>query len=167
MCFNKLQKLDTPQVAAHKVFGIDSEGRLVSPFTAKRKHGQFYPPNQRIPVDEGETFFAFQDLSSCLSAIVFRRSYWRLSSATLLVLPVTLHGTIHAARYDFPNEDIQCCDPSYPAYCATEIEVHDSPEARRTFYHEVVKHDLRGKLRIMDRNLATAYRTVLPELCVA
>lgn len=166
MCFTKLEQVDTTQVTAYKVFGFDREDRLISAFTVSRKPGQFYTPSLRIKVDDDEIFFAFENMQFCLSAIIFRPHYWRLSSNILIALPVTLYGTIHRARYSFPNEDIQCCDPCYPAYCATEIVVHDSPEHRQDFYQAVVKQDLQERLRIMNVNLAAAYRAVLPSLSI-
>lgn len=164
MCLDCATPTDLQSVSAFKVFGQDREGRLTSCFLGAKKSGQFYPPNQRITVDSQEaSFFAFDAMESAVRIVRAGKMEWRFVDGSLLILPVTLYGTIHKGNFYVPSRDIQCMDGYYPAFTATEIEVHDSPDNRRVFCRELIKHDLKQRV-LWNKSLKAAYQAVFLEL---
>jgi len=153
-------------VSGFKVFAQDREGRLISCFEVARKPGLWYPPNQRIKVDDPDnTFFAFAEMKSALSVAVPGRREWNVAPGPLLVLPVTMHGIIFDGKFHVVSRDPQCLDAYYLAYESTEIEVHDSPEARTKFYGEIARADLRRQAYNWTPTMKEAYQHLMAEFC--
>jgi hypothetical protein len=152
MCLTCRCSVNISQMAAFKIFAIDADDRLYSPFCLHRLPNTYYAPDTlidalpnphftRVPV-----FFAFENFEHAVIIARQGANKWDMVNAPLTVLPVTLYnvvskGTLVVRNFSHPSSTVGHTHVEtvahYPAFESREIIVHDSQKNRTKFYNEV------------------------------
>jgi hypothetical protein len=165
-------EIKLPEVTAYKVFAVEGDGKLKSPFfkfnscdVDKQEPRELsYDPNIRISViPKTAAFFAFANLNHAIKLAMeasLNTTRWRVIGFNLIVLRVTMYTVVASGDFIFPSGDHQILDGHYPVFESKEIKVHDSPAERMEFYREVVRKRVESlNLSHMEKN---AFEALLP-----
>lgn len=178
MCLCNQKQVEIEQVSAFKLFSRDKKGRLQSIFRSSYNKELFYPPNERIRVDNEENnFFAFAEKKCAIgmtnrirrpfyggSLSSYRRRHWNVVGGDPIVLPVTLFEVVNKGEFHVPSIDVQTMDGYYPVFESKEIIVHDNMETRNDFYDEVLRSFFKSNKYNLSKVEKEAIKLRLPHV---
>lgn len=144
MCLVCRREVDTPKILAFKIFALDKDNRLQSPFLGYRQDNLYYLPGIQLTAlshplhKESPVFFAFDQFCHAVTIARQGTRKWFVADSELTVLPVTLYNVVARGYLEVPEaNDAQCLRARYPALESKKLTVHDSAVNRAKFYDEV------------------------------